>query len=220
MQYPPRRLAFGRRGIVGEELHDGFVVGRRSVERRPEILEDRVALGQQRARELEVPRHRVKAAEVAKDERLRLAVPAHFAANLLAAIDGLRNRGRPKPERRRDPREQLRARVVVAGEARVRRGPLPRIAGRRRMRAVPVHPGLEPPGAAQARVVVLALEDRQDALNHAGGFVDTSAGDAPQPQELLIHENARFSLLVARPPSRPASHGREQSPPPPAHLPR
>ena len=140
----------------------------------------------------------MKAAEVAKEERLRLGMPSHLAANLLTAVDALRHRRGPEPERRRDPREQLRAGVVVAGEARVRRRLLERLGGRGGMRFVPVQPRLESPGAAKTRVIVFSLENRQDALHHVGGFADASAGDAPQPQELLMDENARFSLFVAR----------------------
>ena len=47
-------------------------------------------------------------------------------------------------------------------------------------------------------MVVSALENRHDAINHGGDFADASVGDTPQPQELLMDENARFSLLVAR----------------------
>src|ERR1700694_2230271 len=98
-------------------------------------------------------------------QRFRLGVAADLAPDLLAAADRFDDGRGPEPERRGDPGEDLRPRMVVAGAAGVGGSLFPGLRSRCGGGLVPVQESLEPAGTTESEVVVVALEDREHAFN-------------------------------------------------------
>ena len=67
------------------------------------------------------------------------------------------------------------------------------------VRLVPVQPGLESPGAAEAVLVVVGLEDREHLLHGLRGLLAPALARVQQPEELQLHEYVRMRPLVPGP---------------------
>ena len=159
---------------------------------------------------------------MAKRQRFRVEVAADLVADLLAAPNGLGHRRRAEPQRRRDPGEDLGARVLVGRRGWRARQPAPR----------PPPPPRRAPRSSAARPRVAgrcrARAGRRGARRSGCTLLDRAARpprfrprcDVQQPQELQLDEHVR--LRRARPPSgrRPASPRRAPSRLPGACRPR
>ena len=124
------RAPLGRSRVPGEQLDDGLVLGGRHVEREAEVGVGGVARRDQLAGKREAADNRVEACELAEDRCLGLGAFAHLRAHRLATADALGGRGRPEPERGRDPRENLVVLMPIPCPPRVGGRALPRRGGR------------------------------------------------------------------------------------------
>ena len=75
---------------------------------------------------------------------------------------------------------------------------LPGLGGGLGARLVPVKPRLEPPGAAEAVIVLAALEDRDHRGRRPRGLLDPALVAVEEPQELQLNEYMRRGALVVR----------------------
>src|SRR6266511_778296 len=166
------------------------------VQREAEVVEDGIAAGQERSGKLETTLHRVQPGKMTTYRCLRLRIPAYFAMELLAAIDALGDGRRADPERGGDPREDLGVLMHVPGASRVCSRLFPGLGGRRRACFVPVQPRLEPSGSAEAAVIVVSLEDGDNAFHQPCGFFCSSFRNPEKLQELLLDEHAGLRALV------------------------
>ena len=135
---------------------------------------------------------------MAEDRRLGLRALAHLLAHRLAAADALLGRRRPEPERGRDPGQDVVVQMPVPGQTRVRGRALPRLGRRLGAGLVPIKPRLEPPRAAQAEVVLVALEDRDRQGRRPRRFLRPALLDVEEPEELLLDAHVRRRALVVR----------------------
>ena len=152
---------------------------------------------------VEAADHRVQACELTEDRRLGLGALAHLLAHRLAAADALVGRRRPEPERGRDPREDLVVLMPIPCPPRMCGRALPRRGGRLGAGLVPIQPRLEPPCAAQAEIVPVALEDRDHPGRRPRGLLQPALLDVQEPEELLLDEHVRRRALIVRGGSQP-----------------